>query len=601
MARGFVQGDTERGGFTVTTDGRVSTTLVQRSFPGATISVFNAGTAVLATIFSDQGGTPLANPFVADSDGHWGFWANPGSYDVQFSGSAVGISAPFTRFAFFVPDNAVTAPIPDPGSNGILARTALQVVTPRTITGTANEIIVVNGDGVAGNPTLSLPASLTFTGKTITGGAYLPTTISGGTHTSITSLSIRSSGAAFDTALAVTEVLTANRTLTLTLNDANRTINLAGNLTTAAAFVTAGANSLTLTTTGVTNVTLPTAGTLATLAGTETFTNKTLTSPRIQNFILDTNGNEEIRFTATGSAVNDITVANAATGNPASISASGDDATVQLNLASKSTASVVIQTNATDRLVITNTPEIYAGNGVTNASPAGVVVLATGGNGTNIAGANLDLSGGKGTGNATPGVVAIRYPLIGASGTTLQSLSSTRYPVNVNMLTNTANATAISNTTTETSLFGGMATSAGSTFQIEGGSARVGTIYRFTVSGFFSTTGTPTGRLRLKVGAVTVADSTAFNMPTTVASGSFSLIFDMLIPVIGATGTAAARTMSFVLNPGGPVVTPTFVIDSGFATIDFTANQTMDITFQWGTANASNSIQVFSCCVDRIR
>ena len=59
------------------------------------------------------------------------------------------------------------------------------------------------------------------------------------------------------------------------------TVSLAGALTTAAAFTTAGANALTLTTTGATNVTLPTTGTLATLAGTETLTNKTLTSPTI--------------------------------------------------------------------------------------------------------------------------------------------------------------------------------------------------------------------------------------------------------------------------------------------------------------------------------
>ena len=59
------------------------------------------------------------------------------------------------------------------------------------------------------------------------------------------------------------------------------TVSLAGALTTAAAFTTAGANALTLTTTGTTNVTLPTTGTLATLAGTETLTNKTLTGPTI--------------------------------------------------------------------------------------------------------------------------------------------------------------------------------------------------------------------------------------------------------------------------------------------------------------------------------
>jgi hypothetical protein len=59
------------------------------------------------------------------------------------------------------------------------------------------------------------------------------------------------------------------------VNNGTKTITLGGNLTTSGAFAT------TLTVTAETNVTLPTTGTLATLAGTETFTNKTLTSPTI--------------------------------------------------------------------------------------------------------------------------------------------------------------------------------------------------------------------------------------------------------------------------------------------------------------------------------
>ena len=42
----------------------------------------------------------------------------------------------------------------------------------RTITGTANEVTLTNGNGVPGNPVISLPSALTFTGKTITGGTY---------------------------------------------------------------------------------------------------------------------------------------------------------------------------------------------------------------------------------------------------------------------------------------------------------------------------------------------------------------------------------------------------------------------------------------------
>ena len=48
-----------------------------------------------------------------------------------------------------------------------------------------------------------------------------------------------------------------------------------------ATLATAGAYSITLTSTAATNVTLPTTGTLATLAGAETLTNKTLTSPTV--------------------------------------------------------------------------------------------------------------------------------------------------------------------------------------------------------------------------------------------------------------------------------------------------------------------------------
>jgi hypothetical protein len=63
------------------------------------------------------------------------------------------------------------------GSTGIAVRTAADTWAQRTIAGTANEITATNGDGVAGNPTLSLPAALTFTGKTVTGGTYVGPTI----------------------------------------------------------------------------------------------------------------------------------------------------------------------------------------------------------------------------------------------------------------------------------------------------------------------------------------------------------------------------------------------------------------------------------------
>ena len=73
-----------------------------------------------------------------------------------------------------------------------------------------------------------------------------------------------------------------------------------------------------------------------TLTGTQTLTNKTLTAPKIGTSILDTNGNELFLLTATASAVNELTYANAATGNGPTFTASGET-NVDINLNPKGT------------------------------------------------------------------------------------------------------------------------------------------------------------------------------------------------------------------------------------------------------------------------
>jgi len=63
-----------------------------------------------------------------------------------------------------------------------------------------------------------------------------------------------------------------------------------------------------------------------TTTGTQTLTNKTLTAPKIADggFIADANGAEQIIFQTTSSAVNELEVTNAATGNPPILGASGE-------------------------------------------------------------------------------------------------------------------------------------------------------------------------------------------------------------------------------------------------------------------------------------
>jgi len=57
-------------------------------------------------------------------------------------------------------------------TGGFLTRTGANTYTPRTITGTANEVSVSNGDGVSGVPTISLPDDVTVTNLTVTTEVY---------------------------------------------------------------------------------------------------------------------------------------------------------------------------------------------------------------------------------------------------------------------------------------------------------------------------------------------------------------------------------------------------------------------------------------------
>lgn len=65
--------------------------------PGATVTVYEAGTATLATGLQDEAGSPLANPFTADSSAKVAFYAPDGLYDITVvgNGRTVTIRAQF--------------------------------------------------------------------------------------------------------------------------------------------------------------------------------------------------------------------------------------------------------------------------------------------------------------------------------------------------------------------------------------------------------------------------------------------------------------------------------------------------------------------------
>tara|TARA_R100001440_G_scaffold4207_1_gene9729 strand:- start:2050 stop:4350 length:2301 start_codon:yes stop_codon:yes gene_type:complete len=97
--------------------------------------------------------------------------------------------------------------------------------------------------------------------------------------------------------------------------------------------------------TATNTLTLPSTGgdaRLVSTSSTATLTNKTLTSPKIGTSILDTNGNELFKVTATSSAVNELTYSNAATGNNPTFTASGGDTNIGVSILPKGSGKVTI-------------------------------------------------------------------------------------------------------------------------------------------------------------------------------------------------------------------------------------------------------------------
>ena len=98
---GKLQGYVEQGGHTATTAALTSSTKVQESFPSSTVTVYLTGTTTLDTLYSTAAGAAKANPFTADSDGHWEFYSATAIVDVKFSGGT--ITTPFTLTGMAVP------------------------------------------------------------------------------------------------------------------------------------------------------------------------------------------------------------------------------------------------------------------------------------------------------------------------------------------------------------------------------------------------------------------------------------------------------------------------------------------------------------------
>lgn len=157
----------EQGGVNVSINNQDSALDFQQSYPACTVTVYDTGTLDLATIFSDDISTALANPFTAQSNGYVYFYAADGNYDVVLSGGGLASPLTLTDVLLFDSGSPLIAAIAALASNGIITRTSSSTASARTITAGSANISITNGNGVSGNPTVDL--GTTITGRTISG------------------------------------------------------------------------------------------------------------------------------------------------------------------------------------------------------------------------------------------------------------------------------------------------------------------------------------------------------------------------------------------------------------------------------------------------
>ena len=294
-------------------------------------------------------------------------------------------------------------------------------------------------------------------------------------------------------------------------------------------------------------------------------TSPTITTPVIAQ-INDANGNETLKLASIASAVNEVTIENAATGNAVHISATGGDASVGLHLAGKGASGYVnVQdsTDATKRIMFnaaggtTNTRTMLSSTQTVDRTlslPDATDTLV--GKATTDTLTNKTLTSPTITGGALNGTLGATTPSTVAATTLaasdrFTSSTSNTFPIVANGATTGNSGFAIQNT--GGSLYSGVESSMGGAI-FSGATAYSGvlgtnaaTSLHFATNGIVRATVTSTGLNSTAIGATTPSTG-AFS--TLSANTSFGLSGAGTAGSATFTSTAVAPSASFVLVTG---------------------------------------------------
>jgi hypothetical protein len=158
---------------------------------------------------------------------------------------------------------------------------------------------------------------------------------------------------------------------------------------------------------------------------------------------------------------------------------------------------------------------------------------------------------------------------------------------NYGLFAQTANSTPVTGTTTETTLINGGI----GTLSVPANGFNIGDSFRAIFGGVLNAANNQTIRIRVKSGAVIFLDS-GLQPITNITNDIFTLNIDFTIRALGGTGVASIASLGsfhYVKTSNGAVEGFGFNTVNN-TTFDTTINNTLDVTVQWGSTNAGNSI-----------
>jgi hypothetical protein len=151
----------------------------------------------------------------------------------------------------------------------------------------------------------------------------------------------------------------------------------------------------------------------------------------------------------------------------------------------------------------------------------------------------------------------------------------------------TGNSTIITGITETTLVNGGVGT-----LSVPANGFQAGDSFRAVASGVMNAANNQTIRIRVKAGAITLLDSGVQNLTNSIINDVWSLNIDFTIRQLGGAGTASISSLgSFHYIKTSNASTQGFAFNViNNTTFDTTISNTLDITVQWGSTNAGNSI-----------